>query len=98
MEIKTNIKGGIVYEVKQYKYVVAGKVMADIEILVFGENSFGNQAKIYTYEDGSQEVLNEISTAKTYESEQLALNAIVMEVEKAISNSKLVKEVSKHEI
>lgn len=86
MEIKTKIPSGVVHEVKTYRYVAAGKTMAEIEILVFGGNEYAAQAKIF-------ETGENFSTGKFYKTLQQAIEDIVSGVETKISDSQWVKKI-----
>ncbi|MNI86925.1 hypothetical protein D3C73_1440660 [compost metagenome] len=36
---QSNLRGGVVYEVKKFKYVLSGRIMAEIEVNLLEENS-----------------------------------------------------------
>lgn len=75
---QANLASGLVYEVKTLRYSVAGKTMATIEILKFHQDTvqYAGQAKI--------EVTGEECATHAFNSEEEAINAIILEVEERI--------------
>jgi hypothetical protein len=80
---KANLKTGLIYEIKSYRYAVANRTMAEIEILIFDNGDIGNQAKITKTGQG-------ISTRKIYSDLQTALDDIVTLIEETIKNDEWV--------
>lgn len=87
LTVKPNLKGAILYEVKNFRYVVGGRRFAEIEILVFAENSHGAQAKI---EEGP-----EIAIDYPRMSFDDALEAIIQKIEEKIKDDPYVVKCQK---
>ncbi|MDR9795230.1 hypothetical protein Q4O60_01720 [Aeribacillus pallidus] len=80
----SNIEGAVCYEVKTYRYVVAGRTMAEFEILIFENGQIGSQGKILRTGEG-------FSPAKIYPTIEDAVQEMINIIEEKISNDEWVR-------
>lgn len=86
--IEPSITGSVLYEVKTYRFVVAGRTMANLEILCFDDCHYGAQGSIVSSDQ-------QFSTgfAQTLED---ALEAITRKTEELIKDDPWVIEIEQH--
>ncbi|MBP3950326.1 hypothetical protein [Bacillus suaedae] len=84
----TKFEGSICYEVKTYRYVTAGRTMAEFEILLFEDGKIGSQGNL----NGSNEGF---SPAKVYLTVDDAVQEMINEIEKRIANDPWVQQTEK---
>ncbi|MGE8207668.1 hypothetical protein ACQKP0_24665 [Heyndrickxia sp. NPDC080065] len=84
----STIYGSVLYEVKSFRYVHAGRTMADIELLFFEDGKIGSQAIIESTGEG-------LSPGKIYNTQEEALTDIVKIVEEKIIDTDLVQQTLK---
>ncbi|MDH7478557.1 MAG: hypothetical protein QHH02_00930 [Syntrophomonadaceae bacterium] len=77
MEIKTYFTAGRVYEVKRFNYDLGGQVMAELEVYLYGESTYGCQARMLL----SGEV---IRVREIYPTLDMAVERLSAEVEKRL--------------
>lgn len=88
--IRTSLVGSMIYETKNFEYIVGGHTMARIKILIFDENSYASQAHIM---DSGEE----ISSGITYSTITEAIQKISILIEEKIKNNEWVKDVARTE-
>lgn len=76
-KIKTCFSAASVYEVKRFNYALNGYLMAEIEIFIYSQDSYGGQARMFV----SGQVLTIRETHPTLEQ---ALQSAVKEVERVL--------------
>jgi len=81
MNVKIGLKSGLIHESRFFKYVVAGKTMAEIEALIFDEKHFGSQARVFT-EKGEKAVLS----GRTFPDVEEALSDVLALIEDEIKD------------
>lgn len=91
-KLKTNLKSGIIYEIRKYHYSVGGELFAEIEVLDFG-NSYGVQGNVLY--DGKEISIKELLKKTTYDTIEEALNDAIKEVEQKIKNHPWVVQCEK---
>lgn len=86
---KTNLSGGVCFEVKNYKYVCAGKTMATFELLMFKEDEIGTQGEIIQTEE-------KFSPAKLYSNMDEAIQEMIDLIEEKIRHDEWVQKTIKY--
>jgi hypothetical protein len=87
----SNLKGSNVFEVKTYRYTVAAKTMATIEVLIFGNGQIGSQGTFESTGKG-------FSPAKIYESVDEAVQGTIDYLEGLIKDDDWVKKTAENEL
>lgn len=88
---KSSIKGSVCYEVKTYKYVTAGKNMAEFELLMFENGQIGTQGKILKTEES-------FSPAKVYEDVDKAVQEMIEIIEEKLKDDDWVKKTEQYSV
>jgi len=86
---KSNIEGALCYEVKTYRYTVAGRTMAEFEILLFENGQIGSQGKIIESGEG-------FSPGKVYPTVEEAVQEIINMIERKIIDNDWVQKTIKY--
>ncbi|WP_432355299.1 hypothetical protein [Sporosarcina sp. A2] len=88
---KSTLKGSVCHEVKTYRYVTAGKTMAEFELLMFENGQIGTQGKIIKTEEG-------FSPARVYEDVDKAVQEIIDVIEEKIKDDDWVKSTEQYSV
>lgn len=87
---KSNLKGSICYELKTYRYVIAGRNMAIFELLIFENGDIGSQGEILATEE-------KFSPGKIYTDIDNAVQEMIYIIEEKIKNDKWVLDIEKYD-
>lgn len=79
-KIKTSFTNGAVCEVRKFNYELGGYLMAEIEIMAYSETEFRAQARMFATGQS-------VTVRGTYSVIEQALDGIVAEIEKTISQN-----------
>ncbi|MGD6873001.1 hypothetical protein ACQCU1_12560 [Sutcliffiella horikoshii] len=86
MFLDTNLKHGQSVEIRNFRYYVAGRTAAEIEILCFSDGTFAGQGIIIINTDDER-----FATKRVYESLDDVLKAVYEIVELKIKDNEWVK-------
>jgi hypothetical protein len=87
----SNLKGANVFEVKTYRYTVAAKTMATIEVLLFENGQIGSQGTLEPSGEG-------FSPAEIYETENEAVQGTIEYLENIIKDDEWVIKTAENEL
>ena len=80
---KSNLKGSVCYELKTYRYVIAGRNMAVFELLMFEDGGIGTQGEILATKE-------KFSPGKVYKNVNEAVQEMIDLVEVKIKDDEWV--------
>ncbi|MBE1554788.1 hypothetical protein [Sporosarcina limicola] len=86
---KTSIQGAICYEVKNYRYVAAGRNMAEFELLMFENGQIGTQGEILATKES-------FSPGKVYEDIDVAVQEMIDIIEEKVKDDDWVKKTQQY--
>lgn len=86
---KAKINGSVCFEVKNYKYVCAGKTMATFELLMFDDTDIGTQGEILSTGE-------KFSPGKSYKNINEAVQGMIDIIEEKIKEDKWVRDIIKY--
>jgi|HigsolmetaGSP12D_1036236.scaffolds.fasta_scaffold00449_5 hypothetical protein len=86
---ESSLKGAVCCEVKTYQYIVAGRTMAEFELLMFEDGSIGTQGEI-------KKTGGKFSPAKVYSDLNNAVQDMINIIEQKIKDDEWVKQTQKY--